>query len=332
MLVGPGWESPVPGAIVLDRSTRVGSRFAGVLIASAGGAVRSAGGAICRTWSDEGMSEIIVGPKCAAFAGELRFDGRAPREADVVAMRDRLIHRGPDSDGVYVSPSGGAGLGFRRLRIIDLSRNASQPMTNEDGSIWLVFNGEVYSFKDLRTGLEARGHRFRSQSDSETIIHLYEEKGAEAIDELDGMFGLAIWDERSRRLTIAGDRAGRSRCSATDPIGCSRLPRRSKAFFGHPDIAIEAEPRGGALATSSTATFPVRRRCIGASSRSEPGRVMTIEADGRTTSRKSLADSLPGRWRGAADRSPRRGRWRPQSRDRAPSNGAWSATCRSVRS
>jgi len=116
------------------------------------------------------------------ICGELRFDGRAPREADLVAMRDRMIHRGPDSDGLYVSPSGGAGLGFRRLRIIDLSPNASQPIANEDGSVWLVFNGEVYNFKDLRTDLLARGHRFRSQSDSETIVHLYEEKGAAAID------------------------------------------------------------------------------------------------------------------------------------------------------
>src|SRR5438552_6656015 len=112
------------------------------------------------------------------ICGELRFDGRASREADLVAMRDRLLHRGPDSDGVYRSPDAVAGLGFRRLRIIDLTPNASQPMPNEDGSIWLVFNGEVYNFRELRTGLLARGHRFRSQSDSEAILHLYEEKGA----------------------------------------------------------------------------------------------------------------------------------------------------------
>src|SRR5262245_21531092 len=142
------------------------------------------------------------------ICGELRFDGRPPRQSDIVAMRDQLVHRGPDSDGVFVSPLG-AGLGFRRLRIIDLSRNASQPMTNEDGSVVLVFNGEIYNFKELRPGLEARGHRFRSQSDSENIIHLYEEKGAAAIDELDGMFALAIWDEREKRLTVARDRTGK---------------------------------------------------------------------------------------------------------------------------
>src|SRR5262249_24437996 len=143
------------------------------------------------------------------ICGELRFDGRPPREVDVVGMRDRILHRGPDSDGVYLSPGGQAALGFGRLRIIALSANASRPMTNEDGSIWLVFNGEVYNFRELRKGLEARGHRFRSQSDSENILHLYEEKGEHAVDDLDGMFALAIWDERRHVLTIARDRAGK---------------------------------------------------------------------------------------------------------------------------
>jgi asparagine synthase (glutamine-hydrolysing) len=219
------------------------------------------------------------------ICGELRFDGRAPREADVVAMRDRLIHRGPDSDGVYVSPSGGAGLGFRRLRIIDLSSNASQPMTNEDGSIWLVFNGEVYNFKDLRTGLEARGHRFRSHSDSETIVHLYEEKGAEAIDELDGMFGLAIWDERNRRLTIARDRAGKKPLFRYRSDRLFAFASEIKAFFGHPDIPIELNPEAvpsyfihGYVPGPETLYRRVEQV--------EPGRVMTVEADGRTASRK----------------------------------------------
>jgi len=232
------------------------------------------------------------------ICGELRFDGRAPREADVVAMRDRLIHRGPDSEGVYVSPSGGAGLGFRRLRIIDLSRNASQPMTNEDGSIWLVFNGEVYNFKDLRAGLEARGHHFRSQSDSETIIHLYEEKGAEAIDELDGMFGLAIWDERHRRLTIARDRAGKKPLFRYRSDRLFAFASEIKAFFGHPDIAIELNPEAvpsyfihGYVPGPETLYRRVEQI--------EPGRVMTIEADGRMASRKYWqirfpdADSVP---------------------------------------
>src|SRR5512144_3113005 len=127
------------------------------------------------------------------ICGEMRFDGRRPREAEIVAMRDRLLHRGPDSDGVYVSPTAAAALGFRRLRIIDLTPNASQPMPNEDGSVQVVFNGEIYNFQELRTGLVARGHQFRSHSDTETIVHLYEEKGAAAIDGLEGMFAIGIW-------------------------------------------------------------------------------------------------------------------------------------------
>src|SRR5438093_4098477 len=115
------------------------------------------------------------------ICGEMRFDGAPVPEARLIAMRDQMVHRGPDSDGVYASSRGPAGLGFRRLRIIDLSPNASQPMANEDGSVRLVFNGEIYNFKDLRAGLTARGHVFRSQGDTETIVHLYEEKGADCI-------------------------------------------------------------------------------------------------------------------------------------------------------
>ena len=219
------------------------------------------------------------------ICGELRFDGRAPREADVVAMRDRLLHRGPDSDGVYISPSGGAGLGFRRLRIIDLTPNASQPMSNEDGSVWLIFNGEVYNFKELRTGLVARGHRFRSQSDSETIIHLYEEKGGGAIDALDGMFALAIWDERHRRLTIARDRAGKKPLFRYRSNTLFAFASEIKAFFGHPDIPIE-------LNVDAVPSYFIHGYVPGPATfyqgveQLEPGTVMTIEADGRTRSRQ----------------------------------------------
>jgi asparagine synthase (glutamine-hydrolysing) len=227
------------------------------------------------------------------ICGELRFDGRTPREADVVAMRDRMIHRGPDSDGAYISPSG-VGLGFRRLRIIDLSPNASQPMPNEDDSIWLVFNGEVYNFKELRAGLVARGHRFRSQSDSETIIHLYEEKGGAAIDELEGMFALAIWDERNRRLTVARDRAGKKPLFRYRSDRLFAFASEIKAFFGHPDIAIE--PNHASVPAyfihgyvPGPATLYQRVEQI------EPGTVVTIEADGRERSRKYWQIRFPER-------------------------------------
>src|SRR5580765_8799267 len=106
------------------------------------------------------------------ICGELRFDGGPVAGPALLAMRDQLAHRGPDAVGEYLAPGGHAGLAFRRLRIIDLSINGDQPMPNEDGSIRLVFNGEIYNFQELRRRLEAKGHRFRSRSDTETIVHL----------------------------------------------------------------------------------------------------------------------------------------------------------------
>ena len=133
-----------------------------------------------------------------------------PAEREVVAgMCDALKHRGPDDEGIYSSTGSTACLGHRRLSIIDLSSSARQPMSNEDGSVWLVFNGEIYNFHELRPGLEKRGHKFRSHSDTETIIHLYEEYGEECVSHLRGMFAFAIWDDRKKVLFAARDRAGK---------------------------------------------------------------------------------------------------------------------------
>lgn len=124
-------------------------------------------------------------------------------------MNDSMGHRGPDDYGLYFDDSHGVGIGFRRLAIIDLSLAGHQPMKNEDGSIWLAFNGEIYNFQDLRPALEANGHVFRSRSDTEVIIHQYEEKGPQSIADLWGMFGLAIWDSRKQSLLLARDRVGK---------------------------------------------------------------------------------------------------------------------------
>jgi asparagine synthase (glutamine-hydrolysing) len=120
-------------------------------------------------------------------------------------MAERLVHRGPDEDGLWIGD--GAGLSFRRLRIIDL-HTGSQPMTNEDGAVRVVFNGEIYNHVELRARLEARGHRFESRADTEVLVHLYEEMGPELVTELNGMFAFAIWDERAHRLTLARDPIG----------------------------------------------------------------------------------------------------------------------------
>jgi asparagine synthase (glutamine-hydrolysing) len=138
------------------------------------------------------------------------FPSRGARRVDtklVEAMRDCLIHRGPDECGLFVGDDGRVCLGHRRLSIVDLA-SGQQPMANEDGTLTIIFNGEIYNHADFRPGLEARGHTYRSHCDTETIIHLYEEKGARCVEDLRGMFAFAIWDEHKRELFIARDRLG----------------------------------------------------------------------------------------------------------------------------
>jgi asparagine synthase (glutamine-hydrolysing) len=126
-------------------------------------------------------------------------------ESVLIRMRDSLVHRGPDDAGVFIDAQ--AGLGHRRLSIVDLA-GGHQPMPNEDRTIWISYNGEVYNHSDLRPGLEQRGHTYRTASDTETIIHLYEEHGDRAVEHLRGMFAFAIWDSGRRRLLLARDRLG----------------------------------------------------------------------------------------------------------------------------
>ena len=135
---------------------------------------------------------------------ELQSGRRTARE-HVEAMTRKLIHRGPDDAGYYLDPS--VALGFRRLSIVDLS-GGHQPMSNEDGTIWIVFNGEIYNHSAIRADLERRGHHYTTRSDTETILHLYEEYGDDCVHHLRGMFSFAIWDSLKRRLFCARDRLG----------------------------------------------------------------------------------------------------------------------------
>jgi asparagine synthase (glutamine-hydrolysing) len=129
---------------------------------------------------------------------------RVDRET-LVAMNRQIVHRGPDDDGFFVEQN--VGLAMRRLSIIDI-QTGHQPLSNEDGTVWIVFNGEIYNHRDLRNDLQSRGHRYRTQSDTETIVHLYEEYGRECVNHLRGMFAFAIWDRASRTLFLARDRLG----------------------------------------------------------------------------------------------------------------------------
>jgi asparagine synthase (glutamine-hydrolysing) len=139
------------------------------------------------------------------IAGIVRWDGAPVAEAELRAMCGSMTHRGPDDEGLYLS--GGVGLGMRRLSIIDLE-GGHQPVANEDRSVWVVFNGEIYNYRALRRDLERRGHVFSTASDTETIVHLYEEHGVHCVDHLRGMFAIAIWDTRRRQILLARDRLG----------------------------------------------------------------------------------------------------------------------------
>ena len=140
------------------------------------------------------------------ICGIFNFESHAPADrASLKRATDAMMHRGPDDEGFYVD--GDLGLGNRRLSIIDLP-GGHQPIANEDHTVWITYNGEIYNYRELRPGLESRGHQFHTSTDTETIIHLYEERDLDCLDQLRGMFAFALWDSRKRRLLLARDRLG----------------------------------------------------------------------------------------------------------------------------
>jgi asparagine synthase (glutamine-hydrolysing) len=159
----------------------------------------------------------------------------------LTAVTDQLRHRGPDGAGTWISSDGTAGLAHRRLAILDLSEAGRQPMGNRDGRIQVTFNGEIYNYRELRRELAGKGYRFRSQTDTEVLVHLYEEVGLKMIDRLDGDFAFGLWDDRRKRLLLARDRAG------TKPLYYTRLGDRFlfaseiKALLAYPDVRREID-------------------------------------------------------------------------------------------
>ena len=220
------------------------------------------------------------------ICGELTALAQPRVEQDSLArMAGTLRHRGPDHEAAFVSDDGEGGLGFRRLSIIDLRSVANQPIGNEDGSIQLVFNGEIYNFQELRRGLVARGHTFRSNADSEVIAHLYEELGDRAIDELDGMFAIAIWDSRKRVLVLARDRAGKKPLFVWEGNGRVVFGSEIKAIAGHPDVSLEIDD--SALPYYFLYGYvPHPQTFYRGISHVEPGTVVTFDAHGRRSDRR----------------------------------------------
>jgi asparagine synthase (glutamine-hydrolysing) len=176
----------------------------------------------------------------AGFVNE--SDAPAARERELVLERMcRVIkHRGPDDQGTLVAAN--VALGMRRLSIIDLA-GGHQPISNEDGTITIVFNGEIYNYKELQRELQARGHRFQTNSDTETIVHAYEEYGPACVDRLRGMFAFAIWDERARKLFLARDRAGKKPLYyALTARGTLVFGSELKSLLAHPEVEREVNP------------------------------------------------------------------------------------------
>ncbi len=166
--------------------------------------------------------------------------GAAPDLETVARMNARLVHRGPDSDGVF--HDGGVALAMRRLSIIDLERG-DQPIANEDGSVTVVQNGEIYNYRELRRELEGRGHRFATASDTEVLVHLYEEHGDGFAERLRGMFALALWDARERRLLLARDRFGIKPLYYRLAGGRLSFASELKAMLEDPELSREIDPR-----------------------------------------------------------------------------------------
>ena len=173
------------------------------------------------------------------ICGQASLDGVSGRDPAVLgAMNDALVHRGPDSDGMLLD--GPVGLAMRRLSIIDLA-GGDQPIANEDGTVHVVQNGEIYNYRELMAGLRERGHRFSTRCDTEVLVHLYEERGPRFVDELRGMFGIALWDSARRRLVLARDRFGIKPLYYASAAGVLSFASELKALMRQPDLPAEVD-------------------------------------------------------------------------------------------
>lgn len=175
------------------------------------------------------------------IAGKLYLDrSRSVSRDDMAAMAGTLAHRGPDGEGIWVD--GQIGLAHRRLSIIDLRTVAAQPMSNEDGTVWVTFNGEIYNFHELRKELESHGHVFRTNSDTEVIVHAYEQYGRDCVGQFRGMFAFAVWDTRARTLFIARDRIGKKPVFYYSDGQRFLFASEIKALLTDPSVPVEVNP------------------------------------------------------------------------------------------
>ena len=216
------------------------------------------------------------------IAGIWDPERRPVNAAALRRMTRSLTHRGPDEEGFYERP--GIGLGHRRLSIIDLG-TGQQPLCNEDGSVWVSFNGEIFNYVELREDLVKRGHQFKTRSDTEVLVHLYEERGLDFVHELNGQFAFALWDERHRRLVLARDRVGiRPLFHARLPDGSMLFASEMKALLAHGTLRAEIDPVAVGQIATLWVTVPPRTSFKGIEELG-PGRMLVLEQGSRTERR-----------------------------------------------
>jgi asparagine synthase (glutamine-hydrolysing) len=207
-------------------------------------------------------------------------------EGILIAMRDSLSHRGPDGNGLFIQRN--VGLGHTRLSIIDLA-TGSQPMHNEDSSVWIVFNGEIYNFVELRSELQDRGHTFTTTSDTETLLHLYEDFGTGMLDRLNGMFAFALWDVKNRELFLARDRVGKKPLFYSLTRDTFVFASELKALIQHPSVSREIDP----LSLSKYLTYeyvPAPHSIFRGVQKLLPGHFLSYRASSREVIQKKYWD------------------------------------------
>jgi asparagine synthase (glutamine-hydrolysing) len=212
------------------------------------------------------------------IVGQVRSSGERVNRDLIERMCAAQAHRGPDSRGVHIGP--GVGLGIQRLRIIDLA-TGDQPIYNEDRSVIVVLNGEIYNYRELREGLERRGHRFATHSDTEVIVHLYEEEGVGCVSSLHGMFAFAVWDAKRRQLLVARDRVGKKPLFYSERSGALSFASELTALMQDSEIPGDADHQA-VDAYLAYGYVPAPLSAFGAVRKLPPGHIL-VQRDGETT-------------------------------------------------
>ncbi|HEX8116290.1 MAG TPA: asparagine synthase (glutamine-hydrolyzing), partial [Pyrinomonadaceae bacterium] len=216
------------------------------------------------------------------IVGMVNLDGRAADAGLLARMNQAILHRGPDEDGTYLKEH--VGLAMRRLAIIDL-KGGQQPIADEEGGAWIVYNGEVYNYREVKRGLEARGHRFHTDCDTEVVLHAYLEYGEDCPKHLRGMFAFAVWDERKRELFLARDRVGKKPLLYAKTRDSFVFGSEFSALLLHPSVSREID-RAALDDYLSFMCVPAPQTAYRDIRKLEPGHSLTLAKDGEIRTRR----------------------------------------------